>query len=128
MRRAASRDAARTHRLRTLRSLPPTPGARRFRRCGRTRRTRAVLASGAAPCWRPSAPSPRSRVSWLLLSVEGPPDGLAQDSQAGGHVGAQVDAERAAVALRQDLEIAARLRRLDDPERVLLPRHRQIDG
>src|SRR5581483_10904374 len=42
------------------------------------------------------------------------------------HVGAKVDAQRAAPALGQHLEVAARLRRLDDAKRVALPRHSQI--
>ena len=42
------------------------------------------------------------------------------------HVGAEVDAQRAPAALGEHLEVAARLRGLDDAERVLLPRHRQV--
>ena len=46
--------------------------------------------------------------------------------QAGGHVRAEMDAQRAPAALGQHLEVAARLGRLDDAEGVLLARHRQV--
>ena len=39
-----------------------------------------------------------------------------------------MDAQRAPAALSQHVEIAARLRRLDDTKRVFLPRDRQILG
>ena len=47
---------------------------------------------------------------------------------ARAHVGAKMGAQRTAVAVDQDLEIASRLRCLDDAERVPLSRHLQIDG
>ena len=53
-------------------------------------------------------------------------DCRANHAQAGRDVRAKVNPKRATAPLRQYLEIAARLRRLDDAECVCLPRHRQV--
>src|ERR1700675_1629795 len=48
--------------------------------------------------------------------------------QTGRHVGAEMDSQRAAVAVRENLEITSRLRCLYHAERVLLTRHGEICG
>ena len=64
----------------------------------------------------------------MALEVEGGVHGGGERGEAGGDVGAEVDAEGAAAALDQDLEVAARLRRLDDAEGVFLTGHGQVVG
>src|SRR3954470_5632275 len=53
-------------------------------------------------------------------------DCRANRAQTGADVRAKVNPEGATPPLGQHLEIAARLRRLDDAECVRLPRHRQV--
>ncbi len=55
-------------------------------------------------------------------------DGAAEGGEAGIEIAFEVDAKRAPAALGEHLEIAARLRRLDNAEGVFLARHRQILG
>src|SRR5204863_9149495 len=52
--------------------------------------------------------------------------GVADDREARRDVLPDVHAQRATPTLCQDVEVAARLRRLDDAERVLPPRHRNV--
>src|SRR5580765_1609560 len=63
-----------------------------------------------------------------LRSTYGLRDSFRERSQGLYHVRPQVRAQRAAFALGQYLEIAARLRRLHHAEGILLARHRQIVG
>src|SRR5712692_5781058 len=78
----------------------------------------------------PIRPSPTIPICIAQLLLAALPqrffDSRAQSREARGHVGAQVHAERAAAALRQNLEVAARLRGLHHPKRVRLPWHRQV--
>jgi hypothetical protein len=55
-------------------------------------------------------------------------DGVLERRQAGSDVRAEMDAQRTPVAFRQDVEIAARLRGLDDAEGIFLARHLEIGG
>ena len=51
-------------------------------------------------------------------------DCLVERGEAGGDVGAEMNAQRAAVAFGENLKIAARLRRLNDAKGVLLAGNR----
>src|SRR6188508_845896 len=62
------------------------------------------------------------RGEWRLV------DEARERFETGGDVGAEMDAEHAAASLREHGDVAPGLRRLDDAERVLLPRHREIAG
>src|SRR5262245_57306500 len=53
-------------------------------------------------------------------------DGVAEGAQRLRRAAAQVDAQRAAAALAEDSEVAARLSRLHDAERRPLPRQRHV--
>src|SRR5262249_56447250 len=53
-------------------------------------------------------------------------DCRVERAQAGGHVGPDMNTKRPPVALRQDLKVAPRLRRLDQPKRIFLPADLQI--
>src|SRR5688572_14515290 len=53
-------------------------------------------------------------------------EGPAERLQPGIDIGRQVDAQQPPAALRKHVEIAARLRRLDHPERVGVAGHREI--
>src|SRR2546425_7785935 len=59
---------------------------------------------------------------------QGPADRLLESPQAGPDTRAEMHAEGPAAALRQHLEVAARLRRLHHPESIGLSGHRQIGG
>ena len=85
---------------------------------------------GCHQCWTFS-PSPEWSTSVAVSRVA---DARTPKSASPGHVQprrdirTEMDAQRAAVALDEHLEIAARLRRLDDAERVALAGHRQVRG
>src|ERR1700731_1876663 len=55
-------------------------------------------------------------------------DRAIEHFQAGLEIALEMHAQRAPAALGQHVEIAARLRRLDDAERGLLAGHREIPG
>src|ERR1700675_409203 len=78
------------------------------------------------PPIRPSPIIPSCITPSWPLSGQNPYDRLAQFGKARGDVRSEMDAQGAAAALGQDVEIATRLRRLHDTESVFLARHRQI--
>jgi hypothetical protein len=53
-------------------------------------------------------------------------NGVLERREPGCYMPAEMDAQHPPVALRQDIEIAARLRRFDDAEGVFLVRHLDI--
>src|SRR5882762_8844692 len=82
------------------------------------------------PPMRPSPTMP-SCISLLPMVAALPqrlPDRFLERRQAGRHMGAEMHAHNAPPALRQHLEVAARLRRLDDAEAVGLIGDRKIVG
>jgi hypothetical protein len=70
----------------------------------------------------PHSSSPKSVSSKRL------PDGVLERRQARRDVRAEMDAQHTPIAVGQDIEIAARLRGLDDAEGVSLARHLEIGG
>jgi hypothetical protein len=63
-----------------------------------------------------------------LVSFQGVANGFVQGGQSGGDIGAEVDAQEAALAFGKNVEIPARLGDLDHSEGELVSGHRQISG
>ena len=64
----------------------------------------------------------------VIGSCERLSDGIREGRQSRRDMRAEMHAQHAPIALGQHLEIAARLRRLDDTEGVFLVRHLEIGG
>jgi hypothetical protein len=60
-------------------------------------------------------------------TAERPLHERVQPIETSRNIASEVHAQQAPAARREDLEVAARLRRLDDAERIPSPRHREID-
>src|ERR1700676_4043681 len=80
----------------------------------------------------PILPSPTMPICIRLLpksaSSKRLPDGIFERRHPDRDVRAEMDAQHTPVAFGQDIEIAARLRGLDDAEGVFLARHLEIGG
>src|SRR6185312_3739811 len=78
------------------------------------------------PPMRPSPMTPTCMAFVLDSSTQGAFDGARHLSQAGLDIAAQIEPQDAPAAVRQDREIAGRLRGLDDAEAQVADRHGDV--